>query len=130
MELFGVIGAMPAAFCASALYSQVLVRLALTGSLRRFVLGVSVALLAALVVEWVLLAKLGAVGCRSVIGPAFYPLHLVLFFLAVPSLANILVLGRAVPVVWPVVGLLSGAFALPVVLTQYGVSEALYGIGR
>lgn len=130
MELFGVIGAMPAAFVASALYSQVLVRLALSGNLRRLVLWVSVALLVALVIEWVLLANLGAVGCRSVMGPAFYPLHLVLFFLAVPSLANILVVGRAVPVGWPVIGLLSGALALPVVLTQYGVSEALYGIGR
>jgi len=128
MEMFAIIGAMPAAFVASAIYSRILGKLSPTGSLRRFVLWASLAVLGALVLEWILLATLGAVQCRSMIGPAFYLLHFALFLLAVPSLVNILVIGRTVPVQWPVVALLGGLLALPVVLTQYGVSEALYGI--
>jgi hypothetical protein len=64
------------------------------------------------------------------LGPAFYPLHLVLFFLAVPALATILVIAKNGTILasWAVVGLLGAMLALPVVLTQYCVSEALYGI--
>jgi hypothetical protein len=56
------------------------------------------------------------------------------FVFAIPALANLLVIriGRSTAKrgigTWFVVALLCGALALPVVLTQYGVSEALYGI--
>lgn len=126
--MFAIIGAMPAAFVASAIYSRILGKLSLTSRVRRFVVRASSAVLGALLLEWILLATLGAVQCRVMIGPAFYLLHSALFLLAVPSLVNILMIGRTVPLAWPVVGLLAGVFALPVVLTQYGVSEALYGI--
>jgi hypothetical protein len=65
-----------------------------------------------------------------VIGPIFYGLHLALFVVAVPALTNILVITKSRTVIasWFVVGLLGAMLALPVVLTQYAVSEALYGI--
>ncbi len=128
MEMFGIIGAMPAAFVASAIYSQILIRLPLSPSMKRYLLWASFFVLGSLVLEWLLLATLGAVQSRSMIGPIFYLVHLALFLLAVPALANILVIGRSEPLSWPQVGLLSALLSLPVVLTQYGVAEALYGI--
>jgi hypothetical protein len=67
---------------------------------------------------------------RATIGPAFFPIHSVLFFLAVPALANLLMIKKAGTILgsWPIVALLCSALSLPVVLTQYGVAEALYGV--
>ena len=130
MELFGIVLAMPAAFVASALYS-----LALRFVLRRSPLGTvalwcSVAVLAGLVLEWVALATVGAARLQSATGGVFFPVHLVLFFLSIPALANVLVVKRGDTRLgsWFTVGVLCAVLALPVVLTQYGVSEALYGV--
>src|SRR5215208_2710428 len=130
MELFGIIGALPAAFIAAAIYS-VLVRAVLPfRRVTRAALWLSMAVLGGLLVEWGVLLTAGAVRARAVIGPPFYPVHLALFFLAVPALANVLTIKRSGTVLgsWFVVGLLCSALALPVVLTQYVVAEALYGI--
>ena len=62
------------------------------------------------------------------IGAVFYPLHLTLFFLGVPALGTILSLGNRKPVWLPIAVSLCTAFALMLVLLQYGVTEALYGI--
>jgi hypothetical protein len=114
----------------SALYSRALRMIPLTSATRHLLLWGSFSVLGGLVVVWLLLATLGAVASRSLFGPVFYGLHLALFFLAVPALANILVITRSGTVLasWFVVGLLGAMLALPVVLTQYAVSEALYGI--
>jgi hypothetical protein len=57
-------------------------------------------------------------------------LHLAVFFLGVPAMANVLVVKKRET--WLGSGLAVGAIcaglALLIVLTQYGVSEALYGI--
>jgi hypothetical protein len=86
--------------------------------------------LGGLLVEWGALLTLGAVRSRAAIGPAFYPLHLALFVLAVPALANVLTIKRSGRVLgsWFVVGLVCSAVALPVVVTQYYVAETLYGV--
>ena len=131
MELFGIVLAMPAAFVASAVYS-----LALRLVLRRWPLGgaalwCSVGVLTGLVVEWVALAMCGPVQLQQAAHGAFFPLHLVVFFLSIPALANVLVVKRGDTWLgsWIAVGVACALLALPVVLTQYGVSEALYGIG-
>lgn len=87
-------------------------------------------MLGGLLAEWTLLATVGAVRSRAVIGPAFYPLHLAIFVLSVPALATVLTIktrGTRFDS-WLVVAFACGLFALPVTLTQYGVSESLYGI--
>jgi hypothetical protein len=77
----------------------------------------------------VLLVTIGAVRSRAIIGPAFYAAHFALFILGTPALANVLVL-------WPPKGVVRWFWAVPIcavfavalVLLQYGVSEALYGV--
>jgi len=131
MELFGVVGSAPAAFVAAAMYS-----LAVRWLVRRqpraggVLVSVSIFVLVGLVVEWILLGTAGAVRSRSIVGPAFYPTHLALFLLSIPALANILVvnLDAEQPTFWLVVGFLCALLAVPVTLTQYAVSEALYGL--
>jgi len=80
--------------------------------------------------EWGLLLAVGAVRARSILGPGFSCCHQRVFFLAVPALASILTVRRKDTLLgtWFVAGLLCSFLPLPVVLTQYGVSEALYGM--
>jgi hypothetical protein len=130
VELFGVFCSMPAAFVASAIYFGFLRVLIKRVPVERILIVGACALLGALFAEWALLATLGAVRSRAAIGPVFYPVHLALFMLGVPALATILTIktrGTRFDS-WLVVAFASGLFALPVALTQYVVSEALYGI--
>lgn len=126
-----MIGSAPAAFVAAVIYSLVIRSLLRRRPGAARPLGrVSVIVLAGLILEWVLLATAGAVRSRGVIGPVFYPAHLAVFLLSVPALANILVvtLDTEQRSFWFVVGLLCALLAVPLALTQYAVSEALYGI--
>jgi hypothetical protein len=81
-------------------------------------------------VEVVLLETLGAVRSRGIVGPAFYVVHLVFFFLCTPALANVLVLrpARGSLSTWYIAGALCTVLAFILVLLQYDVSESLYGI--
>jgi len=129
MELFGIIFAVPAALIAAVLYSLLMRLVPPLRGITTALLWPSTAVLGGLLVEWGTLLAVGAVRSRAIIGPAFYPLHLVLFFLAVPALANVLLITRSGSVLgsWFVMGSLCSVLALPVVLTQYLVAEALYG---
>ena len=130
MELFGIAFSIPTAFAATVAYAFLVGKL-----LPRFpwfrkpALVASLIVLLALALEWCLLGTRGAVGCREMVGPLFYPAHLVVFLLSLPALANLVVMGKqGSPVRWLVAGVLCAALDLPVVLTQYYVSEALYGV--
>jgi hypothetical protein len=81
-------------------------------------------------IELVLLITIGAVRSRGLLGPGFYVAHVIFFFLCPPALANVLVLRPKTGVVsqWWVAGALCTVLAFCLVLLQYGVSEALYGI--
>ena len=130
MELFGILCSVPAAFVGTAIYAY-LARLAFRHEpVKRIALLGSELVLFGLLLEWAMLLTVGAVRSRTNFGPAFYPVHLVLFFLAVPALANLLIIKKGETAIgkWYVVALLCTALALPVVLTQVGVAEALYGI--
>ena len=130
MELFGIALSVPVAFIASTVYCLFLARVIIHFEfLRRAVWIVSVAVLCLVAAELVLLVTIGAIRSRAIIGPGFYVAHVALFFLGAPALANLLILrnprGRfrwywAVPA--------CTAFAFGLVLLQYGVSEALYGV--
>lgn len=130
MELFGLLCSLPAAFVASVIYSNLLRRALKRLPLRGFLFWSSLVTLCFLASEWALLGTIGAVRTRALIGPLFYPAHVALFFLSVPALANILVIKGNGTVLgwWFVIGLLSAMFALPLGLTQFVVSEALYGV--
>ena len=71
-----------------------------------------------------------AVRVRELAGPWFYAVHLLLFVLGTPALANVIVL-RPRPKYfrgWFVAVPLCTVLAFGLVLMQYVVSEALYGI--
>ena len=93
MELFGIALSIPVAFVASMLYCFFLDRVVLKFERpRRWLLFTSYFVLAFFAAELVMLLTLGAVRSSAILGPSFYVVHLTLFFLGVPSLANFLVL--------------------------------------
>ena len=91
MEMFGILGAIPAAFVATAVYSNVLWRVPLTQRDKRVLFAASLGVLGTLLLEWILLLTIGAVAIRSSLGPIFYPAHLAVFILANPASANLLI---------------------------------------
>jgi hypothetical protein len=130
MELFGIVLSVPAAFVASLVYCFLLANVVIRiEPLRRAMWGVSVFVLLAFALEVALLISVGAVRSRAIIGPTFYAAHVALFFLGTPALANLLVLWRPRGILrWYWAVPLCTLFAVGLVLLQYGVSEALYGI--
>jgi hypothetical protein len=113
------------------LYCLLLVKVvAKLKQISQFLRIVSTLILGLFAVELVLLVTLGAVRSRGLLGPSFYVVHIGLFFLGTPALANLLILRRnSEPFrIWYVVGLICTAFAFFLVLLQYSVSESLYGI--
>jgi hypothetical protein len=130
MEIFGIILSVPATFLASLVYCYLLATIVIRlDFLRRAMWLVSVLVLIAFAIEVTLLVTVGSVHSRALIGPMFYVAHVALFFLGTPALANVLVLRQPRELVrwyWAVPACTLFAFAL--VLLQYGVSEALYGV--
>ena len=130
MEIFGIALSIPAAFVASTVYSFLLSKVIIRiDPLRRLMWMASIAVLLLFVIEVALLITIGAVRSGTILGPGFYVAHVVIFFTGTPALANVLILRNprgtfrwywAVPA--------CTAFAFILVLLQYGVSEALYGI--
>jgi hypothetical protein len=131
MELFGIVLSIQIAFVASMLYRLLLDRtvLMLQGPSRWLRRG-SLLILALFAAELILLATIGPVRSRGILGPGFYAAHLVLFFLGPPALANLLVLRPrgGGPSKWYVAAVTCTLFAFFLVLLQYSVSESLYGI--
>ena len=80
--------------------------------------------------EWVLLMTRGAVGTRSLVGPHYYSVHLLIFLLATPAFLNVLVLlgPSERKAQWWFVLPLCTLLAFILVLQQYSVSESLYGV--
>jgi hypothetical protein len=129
MELVGIALSVPVAFVASLIYSILIMTVVRRFDLlRRALWWGSGAVLGWLAVEVVLLTVIGAVRARTLLGPGFYALHLIIFFLGTPALANILLLRRRPLSRWYWVVPICTLFAFVLVLLQIGVSEALYGI--
>jgi hypothetical protein len=130
MELFGIILSIPVAFVASVVYCLLLAKIIIrVDPLRRLLWVVSVGVLSLFAVEILLLVTIGAIHSRESIGPVFYPAHLAVFCMGTPALANVLILRNPRSTFrwyWAVPACTIFAFAL--VLLQYGVSEALYGV--
>ena len=131
MEILGILLSVPAAFVASTIYILLLNNfVARMETLRRAMLLVSAAVLIAFALEVLVLLILGTVRSRTVFGPGFYVIHVILFFFGTPALANVLVLRHRPGYLarWYTAVPLCTAFAFVLVLMQYGVSEALHGI--
>lgn len=131
MEVFGIILSVPVAFLANILYCFFLSRVVVgRETLRRLMWRVSLGVLAAFAIEVTLLLTLGSIRARTLLGPGFSVGHVILFFLGPPALANVLVLykGRKRSVPWYAAVPFCTIFAFVLVLLQYSVSEALYGI--
>jgi len=131
MELFGIVFSIPVAFVMSMSYCALLAKVVSRFEpLRRFLYMTSLCVLGLFLIELMLLVSMGAVRSRAIVGSGFYVAHLAFFFLGTPALANTLVLHRpAWPLgKWYVAALLCTGFAVFLVLLQYGVSEALYGV--
>lgn len=130
MELFGIALSVPVAFVCSMLYCLLLAKvIAKRQQTIRFLRITSIILLSLFCTELLLLIPLGAVRSRALLGPTFYAVHLILFFLGPPALANVLVLRRqGLFRSWYEAGVMCTAFAFFLVLLQYSVSESLYGI--
>lgn len=93
-------------------------------------LWASYLVLAAVLAEWIFLAIRGSVGTRALLGHAYYSVHVLIFFLATPALMNALVLpdpSNRCARWWFTVPFCT-ALAFVLVVQQYAVSEALYGI--
>jgi hypothetical protein len=79
--------------------------------------------------DLILVAVVGSVRARELLGPGFPDIHAFVTLLAAPSVACAVLLGqRNLARWWPAVAAfcwLVGAFAI---FYQYGVMEALYGI--
>ena len=129
MELFGVVLSIPVAFAVCAIYCYGIAKLPKSGQLNRGLRYAGYSVLLGFLIEIVLLGALGAVRSRGILGPGFYVAHLVIFFLGPPALANALVLHpKGFLTRWYVATVLCTIFAFSLVLLQYGVSEALFGI--
>jgi hypothetical protein len=131
MEPFGIALSIPVAFVASMLYCFFLDRVVLKFERSRWWLRfASYFVLAFFAAELVMLLTLGTMRSRAILGHAFYVVHLILFFISVPALANFLVLRqrRGFIASWYIAGAQCTIFAFFLVLLQYSVSEALYGI--
>ena len=131
MENFAIAFSVPAAFVLSTIYCALLTKVVRRfDRLRRFLYSSSLIGLGLFLVELALVASLGAVRSRAIIGPSFYVAHVAFFFLGTPALANALVLRGRGPFMGRqyVTVVVCTVFALFLVLTQYYVSEALYGV--
>lgn len=89
MELFGIALSVPVAFVASMLYCFFLDRVVRRFERpRRGLRLTSYFVLAFFAAELVMLLTPGAVRSRAILGLSFYVVHVILFFISVPSLAK------------------------------------------
>lgn len=131
MELFGIALSVPLAFAASVVYCAILVKVIHQHQrAARWLWWASAGIISCIVLEVVLLVTIGAVHSQRIVGSLFYTVHLALFFLGPPALANVMLLRqRTAPFRWSCAAVvLFTLLALGLVLLQYSVSEALYGI--
>jgi len=131
MELFAIMLSFPMSFLCSTVYAVIINRITTRWSIFSTpLLWISFLILILLLFEVIAVILIGALDLREAIGRPYFPIHLFLFFLALPSAVNIMKLQRIAPLFtkWYVIGSVSAFLGLGIVLLQYAVSEALYGI--
>lgn len=130
MEILGLALAILAVVVANVVYI-LLVRFGLVRlkKLRPWLLWPSYFVLMLAFIEVTLVIVHGAVATRTLIGPAFWGFHLVVFLFGAPSLTNVLVLTREGLWYrrWYAAAALCCVFGIFLVFFQVGVGDALYG---
>jgi hypothetical protein len=128
MELLGIFLSVPVALVISALYSLLAEKIVKKSKPAcSFFRILSAIVLATFLAEVVMLIFLGTIRSHNILGSSFYTIHLIIFFLGSPALANILIL-RNNGFRWYTAAALCTVFAFCLVLLQYSVSESLFGI--
>jgi hypothetical protein len=131
MEVLAIALSVPLAIVASVVYCFVLGKvIARFETPSRWLRRASFIIVGLITLEFVLVLTVGAVKSRQLIGPGYYIVHLVGFFLGMPALANILLLSQRTPGVKRllVAAGICAVFGVSLVFLQYHVSEALYGV--
>ena len=122
--------AIPAVFVANLLYVLVVrFGLAHLTALRPWLLWPSFLVVMLALIDVVLVVTLGAVAARTLIGPAFWGSHLIVFLFAAPALANVLIMTRKGLWFrrWYATVAVCCVFGVFWVFFQVGVGDALYG---
>jgi hypothetical protein len=131
MEMYGIIFSVPMAFICGIIYAVIIGKvIAKWNELMTPLLWISGVLFALLLLEIISVIVIGTLKLRAIIGPEYYPIHSLLFFLTLPSLVNIMKIQKSIPLLskWYFIGTACAIIGLVIVILQYGVSEALYGI--
>src|SRR5262245_2494858 len=130
MEIIGLALAIPAVMLANVLY-VLLVRFVFVRfqQIRRWLLWPSYVVVALAVVDVVLVATLGAVASRHLLGPACWGIDEVVVVLGAPALGNVLRFTNQGPWFrrWYGAAALCCIFGVFLVFFQVGVGDALYG---
>jgi hypothetical protein len=131
MELFAILLSGPFLCTVGLVYAFIIGKItARLAFLVSPLLWISVLLLAASVCEFLGVCAAGPVGLRRAIGPAYYPIHLVLFTLGLPALVNLMRLQTRIPPLSKsyAIGPTCAIYGWALVLMQYAVFEALFGV--
>ncbi len=131
MELFGILFSIPAAFIASTIYCFFLYKcVSHYPRLCQWFRTGSFIVLGGFAIEVFLLILLGPIRSRTYLGPGFYLAHMIFFIFGTPALANLTALRKKGGVyrLWFLTPIWCTIFAFCLVVLQYVVSEALYGI--
>ncbi len=131
MELFGILFSIPAAFMVSTVYCLLLEKFILNKNrLSNIFIAISIMVLFLFLTELCFVIGRGPISIQNSIGSIYYILHSFLFFLVIPSMANVLMLQRIFTkfAKWYFIAPICSFVALIAVLLQYHVSETLYGI--
>jgi hypothetical protein len=131
MENFGIILSIPAAFINSIFYAFVLRKV--TTKLPFLILPllwISTFVLVASFLEFCCLLAFGTLKLRKTIGEGYYSIHKGLFFLTLPALVNIMRLQNRFSFLskWYSIGCFCAVVGLCMMIQQYVVSEALFGL--
>lgn len=130
MDVLALVFAIPAVLAANVVY-VLIVRFALSrfAKLRPWVLWPSWLVVATALIDIVVVATIGAVAARTLMGPAFWTVHLLVFLFGAPSLANVLILSRRAFWFrqWYATAAVCCLFGVFLLFFQVGVGSALFG---
>jgi uncharacterized membrane protein len=131
MESLGIILSVPVAFVASVVYALILEKVMRKLPSLIHPLGtVSVAIVLGSIVETITKTAIGAIRLREIIGSPYYTIHVALFLLTLPALATVMRFQNKFQRLsrWYSIGSLCAVVGLWIVLQQYDISEALFGV--
>jgi hypothetical protein len=130
MEMLGLAISFPAVLIANVAYA-LLVKLSLSRvqTIKRTIIWLSLAILAMLVIEIILVSTIGPVRSRGLFGPSYWTIHLLIVSLGAPALINILLIraGSRWYHQWYFAAGIGFVLGMFLVFFMVGVGDALFG---